>query len=186
MRKIIASTFISLDGIMSRYDDNMDWVVDNFSEQLGEEITRQQNETDTMLIGEKSYHILSSFWPHATTEMEDQATIDHMNNTKKIVFSSTLVDPTWNNTEVKRSIDKEEILELKKQDGKSMTIIGSASIVQQLTSLGLIDEYWLYVHPVILGEGKRLFDNIEGEHKLELFRTRQLDSGVVVLNYRTK
>lgn len=170
---------------MSRYDDNMSWVTDNFSEQLGEEITRQQAETDTMLLGEKSYHILSSFWPHATTDVESQATINHMNNTKKIVFSRTLTDTSWNNTEVKREINAEEILQLKEQEGKNMTIIGSASIVQQLTNLKLIDEYWLYVHPIVLGSGKRLFDNIETEHDLELIRTRQLDSGVVALNYKT-
>lgn len=187
MRKIIASTFISLDGMMSGINDDQSWITDIFNDEMDQVISEQQAETDAMIIGERSYDILSSFWSTATPDSgEPQETIDHMNNVKKIVFSKDLENPTWNNTEVVRDINKEEIESWKQQDGKNMTIIGSSSIVQQLTNLGLVDEYRLMLHPVILGEGKPLFANIEARHDLALRKSRPLSNGVVVLYYEPK
>jgi dihydrofolate reductase len=89
----------------------------------------------------------------------------------------------WNNSEVLHEIDPQQIQQLKSEPGKDILIYGSASIVQQLTSLGLIDEYQLLVHPVVLGAGKALFKDIQAKRSLKLLSTQTIGSAVVLLTY---
>ena len=100
---------------------------------------------------------------------------------RKIVFSKTLKQVDWNNSQLFDEINPEAIKRLKQDDGKNILIYGSASVVQQLTSLGLIDEYQILVHPVALGGGKPLF---KGKQKLKLVSAKAFTSGVVLLTYQ--
>ncbi len=185
MRKVIAATFVTLDGFMVGPNEEMDWVLDNFNEEMGKEISDQQSTTDTLLLGRLTYQLFADYWP--TKTLDDDPAADHMNKTAKIVFSKTLESAPWgkwNNARVVKGNIAEEIHKLKQQPGKDMAIIGSASIVQAFTNLGLIDVYRLMVHPVVLGSGKPLFKNIRDRRKLELIRTMAFTNGVVLLDYQ--
>ncbi len=107
-----------------------------------------------------------------------------LNNSAKIVFSSTLKKADWQNTEVVKELRKDELLKLKQQPGKNMMIFGSGTIVEQLTNLGLIDEYQLMVNPVILGKGKPLFKDIKDRMNMKLVNTKTFSNGVVLVRYR--
>src|SRR5205823_7675075 len=104
----------------------------------------------------------------------------------KIVFSKTLPTVEWNNSRLVKEVIPEDIEQLKHEPGRDMLIYGSASLVRTLTNLGLIDEYQLLVHPVILGSGKPLFQDIKHKMKLKLVQTKTHPSGVVVLSYQPR
>jgi dihydrofolate reductase len=107
-----------------------------------------------------------------------------MNNLPKIVFSKTLQKAEWKNSRLIKENIKDEILKIKQQPGKDMVILGSASIVQTFTNLGLFDEYRLLLHPVVLGSGKPLFKDIKDRLKLKLMKTKTYKNGVVSLDYQ--
>jgi dihydrofolate reductase len=193
MRKVIASTFVTLDGFIVGPNEEMDWVLDNYDGEMGNDIGDQLKSTDAILLGRVTYQIMANYWPIATTS--DDPVIDNMNgaaaattrriaddmnNIPKIVFSRTLEKVEWKNSRLIRDIVAEEISQLKQQPGKDMVILGSASIVQTFASLGLIDEYRLLVHPVVLGSGKPLFKNDirEDRHNLKLVETKTYRKGL--------
>jgi dihydrofolate reductase len=125
---------------------------------------------------------MAGHWP-TRTEAEDPGA-DQMNATPKIVFSKKLVKAgwgKWDNAKVVKEIVPDEIRRLKQQSDKSLVIMGSASIVQQFTSLGLIDVYRLWLHPVVLGRGKTLFKDIKGRHDLRLIQAKTYKNGVIAL-----
>jgi dihydrofolate reductase len=190
MRKLIATEFYTLDGLMSDPKDKMDWVTGTFNDEMGTYEYKMYNETDTLFLGAVTYKIFESYWPHAAdnpnTPPGDVALAHLINKARKIVFSRSLKSVSWQNSEVRPAIDPEEIRKMKKLPGKNMLLVGSASIVQQMTNLGLIDEYHLLMHPVILGKGKPLFKDIPETHKLFLIGTKDFGNGVVMLTYSTK
>jgi dihydrofolate reductase len=106
-----------------------------------------------------------------------------LNRSKKLVFSRTRPDVTWNNSHIVRELDPRQIEEMKRQSGKDMIIFGSGTIVSQLTERRLIDEYQLIVGPVILGSGRPLFTGVSKHMKLELLEARPYASGNLVLRY---
>ncbi len=183
MRKVIVSEFLTLDGMMSDPKDEMEWVLNTFNEEMGQEIRAQQQETETILLGRITYEIMASYWPTADPATEDPKMIEHMNNTPKIVFSKTLQKTVWSNTKVMHTISTEEINKMKLQPGKNIVVIGSASVAQTLTNLGLVDEYQLLLHPVVLGSGKFLFANLQERRKLRLLEHKILSNGVLSLRY---
>jgi dihydrofolate reductase len=103
---------------------------------------------------------------------------------RKIVFSRTLESVEWNNSSLRREVVPAEIMQLKQEPGRDIILYGSANLVQTLTNLGLIDEYQLLLHPVVLGSGKPLFKNIEHQVNLQLAQTKTHPSGVAVLYYQ--
>ena len=107
-----------------------------------------------------------------------------LNAMRKIVFSKTLPTVEWNNSSLVKEVLPEDITKLKHEPGRDMLIYGSASIVRTLTNHGLIDEYQLLVHPVVLGSGKPLFQDIRDRRKLQLVKTKLFSSGVVGLYYQ--
>jgi len=107
-----------------------------------------------------------------------------LNAMRKIVFSKTLDGVEWNNSQLVREVVPEDIERMKREPGRDMVIYGSASLVQTLTNLGLIDEYQLLVHPVVLGGGKPLFQGIANRRTLKLVNSKTHPSGVVLLTYQ--
>jgi len=187
MRKIIVSEFYTLDGLMSDPQDEMDWVLSIFSEDVGKYEDELYNRMDTLLLGRVTYKIFESYWPQAATNPStpkgDIEMAHKINNITKIVFSKTLLKVEWRNSRLIKEITPEEIRKMKQQKGKDMLIVGSANIVQQFTNLGLIDEYHLLVHPVVLGSGKPLFKDLKDRYKLKLINTKIFKNGVVLLHY---
>jgi dihydrofolate reductase len=186
MRKVIASVFVTLDGYMVGPNEDMSWVTDNFNEEMAKYAGDLMDSMDTILLGRVTYEIMTNFWPANTEETAPGA--DKMNTTPKIVFSKTLDKAAWGkwkNARVVKDHAAEEIAKLKQLPGKDMVIYGSANLVQGLTQLGLIDEYQLLVHPLVLGSGKRLWTDMAQAHpvNLTLLRTRAFKNGVTVLYY---
>jgi dihydrofolate reductase len=183
MRKVIVTEFVTLDGLMSDPNDQMEWVLSTFDDEMGREIAAQQASVDTMLLGRLTYEIFARYWPTATTETEDPATIAHMNDTAKVVFSRTLDRVAWANARLVRDGIVDEVRRLKALPGKDIAIVGSASIVQQLANHALVEEYQLLVHPVVLGKGKPLFAEIEDRQHLKLTQADWFKNGVLSLRY---
>jgi dihydrofolate reductase len=189
MRKIIATEFYSIDGLMSDPEDKQDWVTENFSADMGAYVDSAYAGSDTLLLGAVTYKIMAAYWPTADTNPDafegDAEFASTINSMKKIVFSKAPLMPQWNNSEFWPQMDGDKIRRMKADDGKNMLIVGSATIVQQLTALGLIDEYHLLVHPVILSQGKPLFHGLEQRYPLKLLEAKPFENDVVLLRYQS-
>ena len=195
-RRVVASTFMTLDGYMVGRDEDMSWVVVDFDREMQADIAKDMSsETDVFVFGRLTYEIFAAYWPGAVPYeegeelnpaegKEDPRIIGALNDFPKLVFSTTFERPDWNNTRVVNEGLEDEIERLKKQPGKAVSIQGSASIVQALARADLIDEYHLYVHPVLLGEGKPLFATGIDRQDFELSRIKPYANGVVAQSYR--
>lgn len=175
-RKIIASEFVSLDGVMEAPEE---WHFPYFNDEMGEIIGAAMAKTDAMLMGRVTYEEWSAFFP---SQSGDDA--DHMNNISKFVVSTTLDEVEWENSTLINENITEEIAKLKQQPGGDLSISGSGTLVRSLLHTGLLDELRLMVHPIVVGNGKRLFDDTDEQTALELVDSETFDTGVVYLTYR--
>ena len=180
MRRVIASEFVSLDGVMEAPNE---WHFPYFDEEMGQEIGAAMGRTDAMLMGRVNYEEWADFWPQQNPE-ENPAAV-HMNGVRKYVVSTTLEEPLgWDNSTLIKENVAEEIARLKKGEGGDISISGSPTLVRSLLKDGLIDELRLMVHPVVVGSGKRLFEEGGDQIALELVDFRTFSTGVVYLTYR--
>lgn len=190
MRKIIVTMWVTLDGFIAGPNNAMDFIGEIYDEAMGKYEYDLVSAADTLLLGRVTYESFASSWPYVPerpgADPGEVAYAQKLNAMRKIVFSKTLPGVEWNNSTLLREIVPAEIEKLKQEPGKDMVIYGSASIVQELTNYGLIDEYQLLVHPFILGDGKSLFKNIKERVMLRLVNTEARSSGVVVLTYQPK
>jgi dihydrofolate reductase len=184
VRRIVLFTNISLDRFISGPNDSIDWVIAD--QQLHETVTQLLLTADVVVYGRKTYQIMVDSWP---TVPNDPSTPTYMtafantlNPMKKIVFSKTLQKAKWN-TEVVKEFNPEEIKRMKEQPGRKI-VLGGASIAQQFMQHGLIDEFQLLVHPVVLGSGKPFFANLKDRMILKLVSTTTFRSGAVLLVYQ--
>ena len=186
MRKIITTTWVTLDGFIAGPNEEMDWVI--VDEEMGTYEDDVVSAADTLVLGRVTYQSFAGSWPYVPDNPNasegEKAYARKLNAMRKIVFSRTLPTVEWNNSSLVKEVLPEEILKLKQEPGRDMLIYGSASIVRTLTNLGLIDEYQLLVHPVVLGGGKPLFQDIRDRRKLRLVKTKTFSSGVVGLYYQ--
>jgi len=185
MKKIVIANWVSIDGFFAGPNGEIDWVVrdpevDKAWHEVGD------TPTDTLLAGRVSYQGFESFWPgvardpNAPEHMKQLAR--EMNQLHKVVFSRTLKEVTWENTTLFHGNLIEEVKKLKQGDRTGIMIFGSGTIVAQLADAGLIDEFLFTVTPVILGKGKRLFQDVE-KRNLKLLESRDFASGNVLLRY---
>ena len=190
MRKIVLTEWVSLDGFTAGPNNDMSYVGESFDADMGEYESTILNTGDTLLLGRLTYESFAGSWPHVpddpTRSEPEKDYARSLNAMRKIVVSSGLASADWSGSEIIRSLDPAYLQQLKQQDGKNILIYGSASIVQQLTGLGLIDEYQILVHPIVLGGGKALFANVTEAKRLELVSSRQFASGVMLLTYRPR
>jgi dihydrofolate reductase len=184
MRKIIASVFVTLDGYMVGSNEDMSWVMNNFNDEMAKYAGDLMDSMDTIVLGRVTYEIMTKAWPEQTEATSPGA--DKMNTNPKVVFSRSLDKAEWGkwkNARVVKDNAAGEIAKLKQQPGKNIVIYGSANLVQGFTRLGLIDEYHLLVHPIVMGGGKRLWADAAHPVNLKLLRTQAYKNGVVVLYY---
>lgn len=187
MRKIILTEWVTLDGFTAGPNNDMGFVGESFNDEMGKYEYDIVSSADTLILGRVTYDSFAGAWPArekdpATSEGE-RVYAKMLNSMRKIVFSKTLKKADWNNSILYKEINPKEIAKVKREKGKNILIYGSASIVQQLTNLRLIDEYQLLVHPVVLGAGKQLFKDIKEKRKLHLVSAKSFTSGVVLLTY---
>ena len=188
MRKIIVSERVTLDGFIAGLQGEMDWMEEFFDEALANYESELQKTVDTTLFGRVTYQGFESHWPMVALDPASPKGLaeyaQQLNDMRKIVFSKTLSHVEWNNSVLLHEIDSVEITKMKQEPGQDMVIYGSASIVQTLTNLGLVDRYHLLVFPIVLGSGKPLFQDILHKVKLSLVSAKTLPSGVVELFYQ--
>jgi dihydrofolate reductase len=179
MRKVTAGLFVSLDGVVESPEK---WHFPYFNDEMGEAIGAAISSSDAMLLGRVTYQEFAAYWPGVSSEDEPFAT--HMNNTPKYVVSKTLDKAEWNNSTLISGNVAEEITKLKQQPGKNIGITGSATLVQSLLQDDLLDELGLMIHPVVVGSGKRLFQEGGGPKGLKLVDSMTFSTGVVSLTYQ--
>lgn len=181
MRRVILSQMVSLDGYFAGPHDEIDWhVVDDDFNANAEALL---NSVDLLVFGRITYEVMASYWPTPAALHDDPIIATKMNELPKVVFSHTLTQVNWQNARLASASPADEITALKQQPGKDMVIFGSGTIVSALTPRGLIDEYRIFVAPVILGSGKPLVTGITNRVGLHLAGTKTFGSGVVALTY---
>jgi dihydrofolate reductase len=179
MRKLIAAINMTLDG----FCDHTAGIADD---ELYQHYNELLSNADTLLYGRITYQLMESYWPTVVKNPTGNKPTDEfavlIDNISKIVFSHSLINVEWKNTRLKKEVIKEEVLELRQQSGKNI-LAGSRSLILTLMQLDLIDEYQLCVQPIILGNGLRLFNNINDRINLKLISTKIFGSGSIVLYY---
>ncbi len=186
MRKLIVFCHLSLDGIAAVPSGSLDWVA--YDSELEKYVEPIVAATATALYGHVTYELMKYFRTVPSNPNASKHDIEHaawIEQVKKVVVANpdTLID--WNNTKLISTNIKEEIMKLKEGLGGNITVFGSPTLANELIRAGLVDEYWLTVSPVVLGEGKHLFKEVKDITKLRLLEERTFDSGAIALHYST-
>jgi dihydrofolate reductase len=192
MRKMFLAMQTTLDGYAAGPNDEMEWLPPFDNEQLWKEAHAEMwnnlRNVDTMVLGRRTYQIWEKFWPAAGANPKssdsDRRFSRFAEDVQKIVLSNTLSEANWKNTQLINSNAKEELQDLKEQSGKDIAVVGGAGLARSIIGMGLIDEYQITVHPVLLGNGKPLYGQHDGRYDLELIRTKDLGAGSLLLHYR--
>jgi dihydrofolate reductase len=187
MRKVVLFMHVSLDGFAADPNHNLDFLT--YDEELVQYADELVKTVGSPIYGRTTYQLMESYWPTVLTKPNaDKHTREHarwVEDVPKIVFSKTLNEVTWNNTRLIKDNIAEEVKLLKQQPGKDLVIFGSPGLSATFMNLGLIDEYKLTVHPIILGDGISVFRNNATKSTLKLLHSRTQKSGVVTLHYET-
>lgn len=185
MRKIISFMHISLDGFVAGPNGEMDWI--KVDEEIFDHVGKRISEGDTALYGRVTYQMMENYWPNAgdkpTATKHDIEHSKWYNKTHKVVLSRTMKDSDLANTTIISDKLSDRINEVKQQAGNEILLFGSPSATRSLIQLNLIDGYWLFVNPIVLGHGIPLFEGIKDKINLNLLTTRQFNSGVTEQNY---
>ncbi|VFJ13658.1 dihydrofolate reductase family protein [Candidatus Nitrosocosmicus franklandus] len=188
MRKLKLHVDISVDGCIAGPNNEMDWIDFTWNEELMEYENRLHEPVDTILLGRKMTNEFVSYWSNVMNKPDDpwNAFAKKMIETPKIVFTMTLDKSEWPNTKIATGDLKEEITKLKRQDGGDIIVYGGASFDSALIKENLIDEYYLFVNPVAIGNGKTIFKDLKEIRKLSLVESIAFDSGTVLLHYEVE
>ena len=187
MRRIIAVTFVTLDGVMQAPGGPQEdtdggfeyggWMVPHSDERLGAIMHKQMTKPRDLLLGRKTYEIFASYWPTHESEWPG------INTATKYVVSDTLTDPLWDNTVFVKGNVVEEIRALRQQDGLDLHVYGSGQLLQMLFEHDLVEELWLKIFPLTLGTGKRLFAAGVIPAAFQLKNAEPTPGGVIVAGY---
>jgi dihydrofolate reductase len=185
MRKIVLFMHTSLDGFVAGPNGEMDWI--KVDDEMFDFAGKRTNEADTALYGRVTYQMMDAYWPTAADKPNaTEHDIEHStwyNKVSKVVLSRTMSGKNLSKTKIISENVIKEITQLKQAAGKDIIIFGSPSASHTLMQENLIDDYWLFVNPILLGEGIPLFKNIKNRTKLNLIKTHVFSSGVVCLHY---
>jgi dihydrofolate reductase len=187
MGKLTVGEFVSLDGVFEapggepgyRHTGWVTWYPDEKQLEYNFEEVKSH---EALLLGRITYESFAGAWPHYEEALGEFAV--KMNTMPKFIASTTLKDPEWNNSSVLQGNTVDAVRKMKQDIRGDILVAGSGTLVQTLKQHDLVDEYHLMVFPVILGSGRRLFDESEDATRLELLEMRRLDSGAVIVHYR--
>lgn len=185
MRNIISFMHISLDGFVAGPNGEMDWI--KIDQEIFDHVGKRISETDTSFYGRVTFEMMESYWPTAGTKPNaSRHDIEHSkwySKVHKIVLSKTMNNSSLENMTVISDDIKNRINAIKQEEGSEILLFGSPAATHSLSQLNLIDGYWLFVNPIILGKGIPLFKDIKEKIKLNLLNTRQFSCGVTELSY---
>lgn len=188
MRKIISFMHISLDGFVAGPNGEMNWI--KVDQEIFDHVGKRISETDTALYGRVTYQMMENYWPTAADKPNaTKHDIEHStwySKSHKVVLSKTMNATCLTNTKIISDNLPDQINELKKShnsNNKDILLFGSPTATHSLMEQNLIDGYWLFVNPIILGKGIPLFANVKDKIKLNMVTTRPFSCGVTELNY---
>lgn len=180
MRKVVAVEFVSVDGVMESPEE---WAYSYTNDEMEEANASGMAASDALLLGRLTYEALAAFWPN---QSGGGPVVDYINSVRKYVVSTTLKEPLkWNNSTLIKGDVAEDITRLKQEPGKDIAILGSGALVRSLLQGDLLDELRLIIHPIVLGSGKRLFEDEGNRKALELVDSKTFSTGVLYLTYMT-
>ena len=184
MRRLIAFENTTLDGYFAGANGDMRWAYEKVSDPEFDAFVAENAKSGGMLVlGRITYEMMASYWPTPLAMQNMPAVAEGMNAEPKLVFSRTLKEASWNNSTLIKEDMAGEIRRLKQTPGKDMAILGSGSIVSQLAEEGLIDEFQVVVNPVVIGQGRTMFDGVTKKLNLKLTKSRAFPGGNVLLCY---
>jgi dihydrofolate reductase len=188
MRKLLVNSFLTLDGVMQAPGGPEEdptggfthggWSFNYWDDFMGERMGETMSKPFDLLLGRKTYEIFAAHWPHA-----DDPTADALNRARKYVASRTLDSVDWSNSTLISGDAGEGVAKLKGEPGPEIQVHGSSNLIQTLLTNDLIDEYRLWIFPVVLGEGRRLFDDGTIPRGLKLADSTTSTTGVVIATY---
>lgn len=186
MRHLIFFMHTSVDGFVAGPKGEMNWI--KVDDALFDFVATMTEGADTALYGRVTYEMMQSYWPHAgkqpNASKHDKEHSAWYNRVSKVVLSRTLQQSHLQNTQVIGDELSDNINKLKQQDGKNILIFGSPGASQSLLNEGLVDEFWLFVNPIILGQGMPLFKDMAGTTRLTLVESKTFASSVIALHYQ--
>jgi len=185
MRRLVVFNQVTLDGYIADMHGDMSWAHKDDAEWTAF-AAENASGGGVLLLGRITYELMASYWPTPAARANAPAVAEGMNRMQKVVFSRTLDRASWQNTTLVKGDIVTAVRRMKNEPGPGMAILGSGSIVSQLTQARLIDEYQIVVNPVVLGKGKTMFDGIKDKLALSLTKTRAFGNGNVVLWYEPK
>jgi dihydrofolate reductase len=182
MRDLAVTENITLDGVIDAADGWFNPGDDGEADlsDVLKALEKQREAADALLLGRRTFEDMRGYWPLQTDDPTGIS--EYLNGVSKYVISSSLEDPEWEHSTVLRGLD--EIEELKAQAGKDIVVTGSIELVHALTAAGLVDEYRLFVYPVVVGRGRRLFAEGSPASTLRIVETQPFSSGINLLRYR--
>jgi len=187
MKKLIFFMHTSLDGFVAGLKGEINWI--KIDEEIFDFVATMTDNADTALYGRVTYEMMQSYWPNAgkqpNASKHDKEHSAWYNKVSKVVLSKTISEKGLDNTTVIGDQLADNINKIKNQDGKNILIFGSPGASQSLLNQGLIDEFWIFVNPVLLGHGIPLFKGINETTKLKLMETKTFNCGVIALHYET-
>ncbi len=190
MRKLIVNTFLTLDGVMqapggpeedpSGGFEHGGWSVTYWDDVMGQRIVESTLQAGALLLGRKTYEIFAAHWPHVG---DDDPVAAKLNSVPKYVVSRTLDEATWSNSTMIRGDVAEAVSKLKEEPGDEIQVTGRGELIQTLLQHDLVDEYRLWVFPLVIGEGKRLFGGGTVPGALKLVETHISTTSVTIHTY---
>ena len=187
MGRIVLTENMTLDGVIDASGNWFSPTGDDRGEadaELLDTIREQMKTEQALLVGRKTFEEFRGFWPAQTDDTTGISA--HLNEVHKFVFSKTLRQPDWQNTTIIAGNLIDEIAKLKRSVDGDIGVTGSIMLVHELIASQLVDEYRLFVYPVVLGHGRRLLQQASGLHKLQLTATRGYGSGIVLMTYQSR
>jgi dihydrofolate reductase len=192
MSRVVVNTNLTLDGVMQgpgRPDEDRrggfehgGWSAPYFDSVAGSMAAEGMAKTGGLLFGRRTYEDFASFWPNQT---DDNPFTEALNNFQKYVASTTLEEPLpWINSTLLKGDAAEAVAKLREQSAKDLVVLGSGNLVQTLRRHNLVDEYVLWIHPLVLGSGRRLFTDGDPFAALRLVDTKTTTTGVVIATYQ--
>jgi len=185
MRKLIFFMHTSLDGFVAGPKGEMNWI--KVDDELFDFVGTMTDQSDTALYGRVTYQMMENYWPTAGDQPNaSKHDIEHStwyNKVPKVVLSRTLNESDLKNTKVFNDHLAENINQLKQQEGKNIIIFGSPSASNSILKVGLVDEFWIFVNPILLGQGMPLFKDITQSIHLRLIESKTFNNGVIALHY---
>jgi len=183
MRKIILDVAVTLDGFIEGTNGEIDWLVNDEETDFGDILTDILADIDIIFYGRVSYDLWGNYFPAENASAKLKKAYNLLHSKTKYIFSTTKTSD-GNATFINSNV-KERVQQIMQQPGKNIWLYGGGKLITTFINLGLVDVYRLAVHPVILGTGKPLFENIEKRVGLKLIDAKPSNSGVILLRYQT-